>query len=711
MIKKEKVGIITVSFNSKWVLDPNNHFDKSPVEIFIDEIENTMGLLLYSNETFKVAVAYDPNAGYEAADNRIYRIFNKLFDITPNNIMELEYDDLSPRASKKVLALLKEHDRMLYEKEMEEDDDENDEQEGLLDKDVLADIFANVQAEMENCGKKAPKDEFDACFTPSKDEESENEEIDVDGLVGAEEFKALIKEIKRMAPIVKEKNICNVLTDRCYLFSIGSGCGYTTYLYILADAITNANICKMNTENPVREEVFNDEEDLTDIIERGNPSEVKILSIDISKALLKTETAKFKALLRAIEKNNESFIYVFRVPFLEKNMLGKVRASIADVLSVKVISVPPLTTDEMRSYASMEFEDMGYTVNEDAWVYFDERISEEQADGRFYGLNTISKIAREAVYEKILFESEQDIDNNVVSAENMKSICANTDLANISAEAQLKEMIGTEAITEKIHEIVAQIELSMKTDSVDRPCFHMQFTGNPGTGKTTIARIIGKMLKEKGVLRVGNFYECSRRDLCGKYIGETAPKTSAVCRNALGSVLFIDEAYSLYRGESDNKDYGIEALETLIAEMENHKDDLVVIFAGYKDEMARLMEGNQGLKSRIPYTIEFPNYTNTQLYEIFVYMSKKRYACDEACLEAARNYFEAIPENALKQKTFSNARLVRNLYERAEGKAAMRCQLNKVSELVITKDDFERAVASEDDFNFTKNTNKPKIGF
>lgn len=699
--KKNIIKLAIVKFDEKWLKENAEKYGDSPIKVFADEVDDTIGLLLYKSKGNKVVVAFDPNAERdESIIITIFRVFVKVFEnVSPENVIETFIEDSSARESKDLFTALSAHNRVLALQHEGEQDDE----------DVLDEVLSKVQTDLNE--HRAPRDEFDACFTPSENKSEENEETDVDGLVGAEEFKALIKEIKKMAPIVKEKNICNVLTDRCYLFSIGSGCGYTTDLYILAETITNANICKMNTEHPVREEVFTEDDDQIFTVEGGDSSEVKVLSIDISKALLKTDSVKFKALLRAIEKNIDNYIYVFRVPFLEKSMLEKVRASIADVLSVKVVSVPPLTTEEMRNYASTEFNDMGYTVNDDAWIYFDERISEEQADGRFYGLNTIAKIVKEAVYEKILIESEQGVDDTVINADNMKAICVNTELTTISAEDQLREMIGTESITEKLHEIVAQIEMSMKTDLIDRPCFHMQFTGNPGTGKTTVARIIGKMLKEKGVLRVGNFYECSRRDLCGKYIGETAPKTSAVCRNALGSVLFIDEAYSLYRGETDGKDFGLEALETLVAEMENHKDDLVVIFAGYKDDMARLMEGNQGLKSRIPYTIEFPNYTNKQLYEIFVYMVNKKSICDDQCLETARKYFDSIPSSVLNEKSFSNARFVRNLFERAECKAAMRCQLNKISDIVITKDDFERAVASEDAFNFTKNNIKPKIGF
>lgn len=158
------------------------------------------------------------------------------------------------------------------------------------------------------------------------------------------------------------------------------------------------------------------------------------------------------------------------------------------------------------------------------------------------------------------------------------------------------------------------------------PCIHMRFVGNPGTGKTTVARIIGTILKEKGILRNVNFFEHSGRELCGRYVGETAPKTSAMCRDAYGSVLFIDEAYSLYRDDGfSNADYGREAIDTLIAEMENHRSDLMVIMAGYPDDMDKLMNGNADLKSRMPYLIEFPNYARGQLAEIFLSMAGKSF--------------------------------------------------------------------------------------
>ena len=171
---------------------------------------------------------------------------------------------------------------------------------------------------------------------------------------------------------------------------------------------------------------------------------------------------------------------------------------------------------------------------------------------------------------------------------------------------------------------------------------HMKFLGAPGTGKTTVARILGKALKEEGLLEKGNFFEYRGRDLCGQYIGQTATITKDICRKAYGSVLFIDEAYSLYKGKDNERDYGKEAVVTLMTEMENHPNDLLLIFAGYDDEMDMLMEANPGLSSRLPFTIRFDNYSSEELYHIFETMATKDFECEKALLDEAKKYFTTL---------------------------------------------------------------------
>ena len=257
-----------------------------------------------------------------------------------------------------------------------------------------------------------------------------------------------------------------------------------------------------------------------------------------------------------------------------------------------------------------------------------------------------------------------------------------------------------------------QIEVAIQNKELGSPCIHMRFVGNPGTGKTTVARVVGKLLKERGILRNGNFFEYAGRDFCGRYIGETAPKTATMCRDAYGSVLFIDEAYTLYRGADTSKaDYGREAIDTLIAQMENHRNDLVVIMAGYTDEMETLMGANPGLESRMPYVIEFPNYTRPQLCEIFMRMTKRNFSYGEGLEEAVSAYFNSLPEDVLQSREFSNARFVRNLFERTWGKAYTRCRLNKDSAVTLEKEDFLMASGEKEFKKVMAKQAKRTLGF
>ena len=537
----------------------------------------------------------------------------------------------------------------------------------------------------------------------------------INALVGAAELRSLAKEISDIAAEIKRTGTYEVFFNQCYLFSIGEGRGLTTYLTLLAQLIGELGLCKMSAD-PVREEKlspFRDEmgpfEDVMRTLGKGDKKSVKLLCIDISEWMDKTDDRYFKQFLRIVEKHSEEFIVVFRVPFVDKDILAEIRFSLNDLLNVRALSFPPFNRNEIKEFAEHELDRLKFSLTKTAWDCFFERISEEKSDGKFYGINTIKKVVKELVYCKQLQNARAKKTDTVIGKNEAKNICSGADDPKLSGFEMLSKLVGSESIKKRIEEIVAQIDLSLTDRSMERPCIHMRFVGNPGTGKTTVARIIGKILKEKGVLRIGNFYEYAGRDLCGRYVGETAPKTASICRDAYGSVLFIDEAYSLYRGDDNSRDYGREALDTLIAEMENHRNDFVVIMAGYTDDMDKLMEGNMGLASRMPYTIEFPNFTREQLYLIFESMVKGRFKSDKQLLAVAHAYFNDLPDEIIQAKEFSNARFVRNLFERTWAKAAMRCQLDGRQNIVLTKDDFEHASADKE-FAF-KAVKKTRIGF
>ena len=232
--------------------------------------------------------------------------------------------------------------------------------------------------------------------------------------------------------------------------------------------------------------------------------------------------------------------------------------------------------------------------------------------------------------------------------------------------AEINELVGLAPVKEYVFGLADNLQVQqrraaagLKTASLS---MHMIFTGNPGTGKTTIARLVAKYLKAIGALKGGQLVEVTRADLVGRYTGHTAPLTNSVIESALGGVLFIDEAYSLYRGEQDS--FGLEAIDTLVKGMEDHRDELVVILAGYTREMETFLTANSGLASRFPNKIEFPDYTAEELLQItHVQAKNKGYRLAESCTEPLLGYYARWQES--DARTAGNGRLARNTLEKA----------------------------------------------
>ena len=234
------------------------------------------------------------------------------------------------------------------------------------------------------------------------------------------------------------------------------------------------------------------------------------------------------------------------------------------------------------------------------------------------------------------------------------------------------ELVGLTPVKSRIRDICALLLVETLRRrvglSTQAPSLHMSFTGNPGIGKTTVAWRMAEILHRLGYVRKGHLVAVTRDDLVGQYIGHTAPKTREVLKRAMGGVLFIDEAYYLYRPENE-RDYGQEAIEILLQEMENHRDDLVVILAGYKDRMDRFFGSNPGLSSRMAHHIDFPDYTPAELLDIAQLMLRQmQYTLSAEALAALREYIErrrSLP-------SFANARSIRNALDRARLRQASR---------------------------------------
>ncbi|HVV96267.1 MAG TPA: CbbX protein [Rhodanobacteraceae bacterium] len=234
------------------------------------------------------------------------------------------------------------------------------------------------------------------------------------------------------------------------------------------------------------------------------------------------------------------------------------------------------------------------------------------------------------------------------------------------------ELIGLAPVKKRIREIasllvVDKVRREMQL-AAGAPSLHMSFTGNPGTGKTTVAMRMADLLHKLGYSRTGHLVAVTRDDLVGQYIGHTAPKTKEVLKKAMGGVLFIDEAYYLYKPENE-RDYGQEAIEILLQVMENNRDDLVVILAGYKDRMETFFRSNPGMSSRIAHHIDFPDYEDDELVAIGELILKD---WNYALSPRAKNVFLRYIEHRRTQPHFANARSIRNALDRARLRQARR---------------------------------------
>ena len=259
---------------------------------------------------------------------------------------------------------------------------------------------------------------------------------------------------------------------------------------------------------------------------------------------------------------------------------------------------------------------------------------------------------------------------------------------------ELQKMVGLADVKKVTDEILAAAKMQKMRKkmglSETSPSMHMLFSGNPGTAKTTVARLLSQVLKEEEVLKYGHIVECGRQDLVGKYVGWTAQIVESKFQAARGGILFIDEAYSLVE---DNRTYGAEAINTIVQEMENYRDEVIVIFAGYPEKMKEFLEQNEGLASRIAFHLNFPDYSPEELTQILdLMLEKSEYRMDERTREKCFS----ICVNACREENYGNGRFVRNLLDHAIMRQADRLirehqngMLGKEEACLLTADDFE----------------------
>lgn len=307
-------------------------------------------------------------------------------------------------------------------------------------------------------------------------------------------------------------------------------------------------------------------------------------------------------------------------------------------------------------------------------------------------------LGAETVAELVVHD---DIASAKIVDEYVSLIRSKTSAEEIKAvNEELDQIVGLEMVKEYIRSLESHIQMQelrrqqgMKVSEISK---HMIFTGNPGTGKTTIARLISRYMKAIGALSRGQLVEVTRADLVAQYVGQTAPLTMSVIKSALGGVLFIDEAYSLYRGKDDS--FGLECIDTIVKAMEDNRDDLIVILAGYSREMATFLESNSGLKSRFPNTIEFKDYTGDELYQIAKIQAKsKGYVIADEVEERLTDYFNEV--QSINAAEAGNGRLARNVVEDA---------ILRQSRRLVRNPDSRMDELKLEDFDFTIKVSPPK---
>jgi probable Rubsico expression protein CbbX len=253
----------------------------------------------------------------------------------------------------------------------------------------------------------------------------------------------------------------------------------------------------------------------------------------------------------------------------------------------------------------------------------------------------------------------------------LRALYADSEIGPLLAELD-NDLVGLEPVKRRIREIAAFLLVTRAREqlgfSSGAPTLHMAFTGNPGTGKTTVALRMAGILHRLGFIRKGHLVSVTRDDLVGQYIGHTAPKTKDILKRAMGGVLFIDEAYYLHRPENE-KDYGQEAIEILLQVMENQRDDLTVILAGYQDRMDRFFESNPGFRSRIAHHVHFPDFADAELLSI---VEKLAHQGEYRLSDAARLALQEYIVQRRQQPNFANARSIRNAFDRSRLRQAMR---------------------------------------
>lgn len=508
---------------------------------------------------------------------------------------------------------------------------------------------------------------------------------ELDNLVGLDEVKENITRIVKLVEYDKRRAYIlsiekNEQSSYHFAFSGNPGTGKTTVARILADIfyslgiLETGQLVEVDRSDLVGGYMGQTAQKTKEIIDSAIGG---ILFIDEAYSLStgKSDQSDYGAeaieiLIKAMEDYRDDFIVILAGYDVGMKDLLKSNPGLSSRINMQ-INFDDFNDQELLSIAQGQAKDNHYTLTPEAEKAFLIKINQEKVITEFANARAVRNVMETAMRERAYRLSDRPLTEDDLTI--LEPYDFGIDPEQLFGDdihdlmGQLDDLVGLDNVKKQVKSILNYVRAEKRREELGHPInevpLHMVFTGNPGTGKTTIARLISEILKSIGVLKRGHMIEVTRDDLVGQYVGQTGPKTLEKIEEAYGGVLFIDEAYSLFSGS--DSDFGYEAISTLIKEMEDNRDKLVVIMAGYPSEMDRMLSMNSGIRSRVSYTIDFPDYSSEELLEIFAASARQQgFILTNAAKETVKKVFE---EGYHKRDShFGNARSARSLFEQTK---------------------------------------------
>ena len=631
--------------------------------------------------------------------------------------------------------------------------------EKVLTPEKLGELTVSVLAKAYDLKKEEAKAAFEIFTAPDEAIEKAGEEEEetaleerssmeeIRGLFGARQFIDLCEEIHAMAGGLIREDARDTLIARSYLMSSDSPEVLSLSLDLLAgllreDALFPAarvvrrkvplsSMMQMSMGKNAAENILGNNQ-TQDVLESFSSSIILssdiIVNLDISEWTERIEAPEFRQFLDSLQENTDNVIYVFSVPYLEQNVLERIAAVLGESMQIRTITFVPASLSELKSLVEEELAQMELTADESAWQTFYERIAEEKSEGRFQGIRSADRIFDEMVYARLRAAAAGiRPESRVITGEDLKDLVRSR-LWNKGSEEILRSMVGFEKVEEQLRE--ACEALTGAGEGSKALSSGIFFEGESGTGRSTAARIMAVMLREKGFLEKGLLFEHRSSDLVVPGAGMSVPAAMVICRDARGSVLFIDdidafleeeEARKGVQGrdesserdsfalEADSRDFAFKAVNVLTTFMETHLRDCLVIFAGDEKKLEKLRTRYPNLSACISRVIRFENYPAATMAGIFLQMAEKSGIMKEEGLkEDVEAYFSALDYKTLKPV---GARFVRNLFEKTRSLAGLRAQLEGKEEAEILRADFRTACRERDEGMNDRARSRSRYGF